>query len=118
MDQDKFTHKALQHVFHENFSDYEIFDYFDAEEAQAICKQQTFSLIIIDSMCPDSFNGESFIREQRQFYSINKDCPILIFTEDIEFVIRTSEEFDIHPETKLGVITKLVNPIKMALKVA
>jgi len=68
-------------------------------------------------MCPDSFNGESFVKEQRQFYSINKNTPIIIFTEDIEFVSRISEEYDLHPETKLGPITKILNPIKMALKV-
>lgn len=114
LDEDKFVHTGLKHLIKENFN-VDIDSFFDVEEATEVCKKQVYSLIIVDPMCPDSFDGEEFIKAQRQFYSINIDTPILIFTEDIEFVSRITEEYSLHPETKLGPITKILNPIKMAL---
>jgi DNA-binding NarL/FixJ family response regulator len=114
LDEDRFVHMALKHLIKANFGG-EVTSFSDIELATVACKQKVFSLIIVDPMCPDSFAGEKFVREQRQFYSINVDTPIIMFTEDIEFVLRISEEFGLHPETKLGPVTKILNPIKFCL---
>lgn len=111
VDEDEAIHDGLRELIGDNF-DAEVLGCLDAESAIDACKQEVFSLIIFDPMCPSSFEGEEFIKEQRQFYSINKDTPAIMFTEDIEFVSRIPENYEnIHPETKLGPISKIMNPM-------
>ncbi|MBT4790391.1 MAG: response regulator transcription factor [Halobacteriovoraceae bacterium] len=114
LDQNKLVQTGLKNLINQNFKA-SITCLDDAEEAIEVCKGRVFTIMIVDPMCPDSFDGEEFIRAQRQFYSINKDTPIIVFTEDIEFVTRITDEFSLHPETKIGPITKILNPINMAL---
>ena len=84
------------------------------DDAIQILKERTFDLIIIEPLLPTSFDGEDVIEAQRQFYSININTPIVIFTDDIELVSRVSQKYEIHPETKHGPITKIITPLEMA----
>lgn len=114
-DEDRETAQKLMDMINENMSvDIEYFD--DIEEAKEAQKLVTYSLIIFDPLYPSSFDGEDFSKTVRMFNSINVNTPMIGFTEDIEFVAHITEKYNIHPETKLGPITKILNPITMLLK--
>lgn len=115
LDENESDHNELHQLLIDNFS-VEIHHLFNPDEAIQLCKEQAFNLIIVDPMLPSSLDGERFIENQRQFYSINKDTPIIILTEDIEFVSRITKEYGLHPEAKSGSLTKVLNPIKIYLK--
>jgi len=48
--------------------------------------------------CDHVLKKKEVIKDQRQFYSINKDTSMIVFTEDIEFVSHLSHEYQLHPE--------------------
>ena len=89
---------------------------FSKEQAIELANERTFHLIVLDPFIPASVDGRYVVEKLRQFYSINKDTPIVVFTEDIDYVSDLTTEFEIHPETKLGPLEKVLNPISMNLK--
>lgn len=116
-DEDRELAQKLIELIHESVPAQ--IDYFDdMEEAIEAQKLMTYSLIIFDPLYPSSFDGENFSKSIRMFNSINVNTPMIGFTEDIEFVAHITEKYNIHPETKLGPITKILNPVKMLLGVA
>jgi CheY-like chemotaxis protein len=116
IDESESIHNELRSLIDQNFKA-ECDHVFSKEEAIQKCKEKIYQLIIIDPMIPSSFDGEEVIKDQRQFYSINKDTPMIVFTEDIEFVSHLSHEYQLHPESKVGPVSKILNPIKMQLGV-
>jgi CheY-like chemotaxis protein len=116
IDENETIQNELRNLIDSNFQA-ECEHVFSKEEALQRCKEKAYQLIIIDPMIPSSFDGEEVIKEQRQFYSINKETPMIIFTEDIDYISRLAEEYQIHPESKIGPVSKILNPIKMQLGV-
>lgn len=114
LDEDKNIHDDLGNQLKENFGA-SVTSSFDKNDAIQKCKEKVFNLIIVDPLIPSSLDGEEFISEQRQFYSINKDTPIIVFTEDIEFTSKITTKYSLHPESKLGPITKILSPVKHSL---
>ncbi|MCB0413941.1 MAG: response regulator [Bdellovibrionales bacterium] len=113
VDQDNLIHVMLSKLLYQYGA--HVVSCYDSPSAIKACKEKVFKLIIVDPMLPSSFEGEDFIKEQRQFYSINKDTPIIVFTEDIDFVSRLSEKYECHPESKVGDLKKISEPIRQAL---
>ncbi len=114
IDESEIIQNQLRSLIDQNFQ-VECDHVFSKEDAIQKCREKAYQLVIIDPMLPSSFDGEEVIKEQRQFYSINKDTPIIIFTEDIDYVARIAEEYQLHPESKIGPVSKILNPIKMQL---
>ena len=114
IDENEEIHNELRVLIDQNFE--AVCDHvFTKSEAIQKCKEKAYQLIIIDPMLPSSFDGEEVIKEQRQFYSINIDTPMIAFTEDIDFVSHLSHEYKLHPESKVGPVSKILNPMKMQL---
>lgn len=95
----------------------EIYQAFSEDQANDLCAQQTFDVIVLDPMLPAKFNGHDFVEKQRQFYSINIKTPIILFTEDIEFVNDLANKFSLHIESKIGDFKKVLNAVKLNLGV-
>jgi DNA-binding NtrC family response regulator len=116
VDEDEAVHKELRDLIASKFQ-LECEHCFDKDDAISLCKEDVYKLIIVDPLLPSTYDGEDFIKEQRQFYSINEKTPMILFTEDIDFVKRITETYqNIHPETKQGAFSKILAPIEQALK--
>ena len=70
LDPDQNIHNQLVPLLKEKFAA-SVTSFLDASQAGEACKANVYSLMIVEPMCPASFDGEEFIKEQRQFYSIN-----------------------------------------------
>ena len=116
LDQSEDYHNGLYELLTTNFENIIIDHCYEVEAAIETCKGQVYDLLIVDPMLPDSFDGETFIEAQRQFYSINEKTPIIMFTEELDLCARITEKYDLHPETKLGPINKILAPVKESLK--
>ncbi|MBT3980639.1 MAG: response regulator [Bacteriovoracaceae bacterium] len=115
IDEDERVHQDLEFLLEREFGA-TIHHCYHKDEAIQLCKEKVYSLVVIDPMLPSSFDGEEYIKNQRQFYSINMETPIIIFTEDIDFVSKIATDFALHPESKQGPVSKILNPIKCQLE--
>lgn len=115
VDCDEEWNDRLADLLYDQYPGMSIRQVFSKEEGLEATNEKAYHLIIIDPFLPASVEGRYFVEKIRQFYSINKDTPLIAFTEDIDYVSDLTSEFGIHPETKLGPIDKILNPIAMNL---
>jgi DNA-binding response OmpR family regulator len=115
VDCDEEWNDRLADLLYETYPQMSIRQTFSKEEGIEATNEKSFHLIILDPFIPASVEGRYFVEKIKQFYSINKDTPIIVFTDDIDYVSDLTSEFGIHPETKLGPIEKILNPVQMNL---